>query len=169
MLRPGDAAPDFVLKDHEGKDLRLSSLGARPIVLYFFPRDGFPGCVIESRRFAEIADRLEAHDAQVVGVCLGKVEDNAAFRAEHRLPFPIVSDPEGRVHDLYEAWRTTLFGRIPLAVRRCTYLIDDDGIIRRVYRVVNVLSHARQILKDLDRLKAQNLWGKVSDPPKKQA
>jgi len=160
VLRPGDAAPDFVLKDADGKDVRLSNLGGRPIVLYFYPGDNTPGCTLEAKGFRDQYEAIQAEGAIVVGVSLDDVASHRGFADKCELPFTLLSDPEGRVHDLYESWRTTLLGRSRLAVRRCTFLIDEDGIIRRVYRRVSPLGHARQVVKDLDRLKAQKAWGK---------
>ena len=163
MLRPGDAAPDFVLKDGDGKDVRLSSLGGRPIVLYFYPKDNTPGCTLEAKSFRDHYEDFRSHNAAVVGVSLDEPESHKAFAKKCELPYPLLSDPEGRVHELYEAWqkwRTALVGRSHLAVQRCTFLIDEDGIIRRVYKRVTPLGHARQVLKDLERMKAQKAWGK---------
>lgn len=160
VLKPGDAAPDFVLKDQDGEDLRLSRFAGHPIVLFFYPRDNAPGCALEARGFRDQAETLAEQDARVVGVSLDGPEIHRAFRSRNRLTFPLLSDPDGRVHDLYEAWRTTLFGRRSWAVRRCTYLIDTDGIIRRVYRRANPLLHARQVVKDVRRMAAQRSWGK---------
>lgn len=160
MLKPGDAAPDFVLKDQDGEDLRLSRFAGHPIVLFFYPRDHAPGCTLEVRGLRDQADALAEQDARVVGVSLDDPSDHRAFRDKNGLSFPLLSDPDGRVHDLYEAWRTTLFGRRSWAVRRCTYLIDTDGIIRRVYRSVNPVLHGRQVVKDVRRLAAQRSWGK---------
>lgn len=160
MLREGDAAPDFVLKDSQGTDVRLSSLSGRPIVLYFYPADNTPGCTIEAKRFRDRFEEIASHGATVVGLSMDDPESHCRFQEKHGLPFHLLSDPDGRVHDLYDAWRTTIFGRSPLAVRRCTYIIDPDGIIRRVHKNVNVLTHAQQVLRDLERLKAQKAWPK---------
>lgn len=163
MLRPGDAAPDFVLKDADGRDVRLSTLGG-PMVLYFYPRDDTMGCTLQAKGFRDNFPEIVKRGAKVVGISMDRPERHAAFRDSHGLPFHLLSDPEGRVIDLYEAWRTTLLGRHPIAVRRCTFVIDEDGIIRRVHSNVNPLRHAKQVLKDLERLEAQASWGR-GEPP----
>ena len=160
MLRPGDASPDFVLRDAQGKDVRLSSFSGKPIVLYFYPKDHTPGCTLEAKRFRDAYEDIASHGAVVVGVSLDSSDSHCDFQERHGIPFHLLSDVDGRVHDLYEAWRTTLLGKTSLGVRRCTYLIDGDGIIRKAYARVNVLTHANQVVQDLARLDAQKQWGK---------
>lgn len=160
MLKEGDAAPDFVLKDQDGRDLRLSSFSGRPIVLYFYPKDFTAGCTIQAKGLRDNADALAKHNAIVVGVSLDPPDRHHEFQDACHLDFPLLSDPEGRVHDLYDAWRTTLLGRTPVAVRRCTFVIDHDGIVRAVHANVNVFTHAKNVVKDLDRIAAQESWGK---------
>ncbi len=162
MLRPGDAAPDFVLKDSEGHDVRLSTYSGRPIILYFYPRDNNMASVVQAKSFRDVFSEIKTFDAAVVGVSMD--HDHQPFRDRYEIPFPLLSDRDGRVHDLYDAWRTTLLGKRPIAVRPCTYLIDRDGIIRRAYAHINLLGHGRTVLKDLDRLSAQREWGKKIDP-----
>lgn len=164
MLRPGDAAPDFVLKDADGNDVRLSAFSGHPILLFFYPRDHTAGCTVEAKRLRDAAGAFARHGAQIVGVSMDSTESHCSFRDKHDLPFPLLSDPEGRVHDLYSAWRTHLLGRRSFAVRRCSFLIDGDGIIRVVYRRVRPFGHAKQVLKDLERLEAQESWGKPVPP-----
>ncbi len=159
MLRPGELAPDFVLKDAEGRDVRLSSLSGRPIILYFYPRDNGVVCALEARSLRDQYEEIARRGAVVVGVSLDSPQSHAAFRDEHQIPFYLLSDVDGHVHDLYEAWRTSMLGRKHFAVRRCTYFLDEDGVIVKAYRVINPATHARQIVKDLDRLAAQRSWG----------
>lgn len=167
MLRPGDAAPDFVLKDADGQDIRLSRFGGRPIVLFFYPKDASPGCTVEAKRFRDHMAEISEHEAAVVGVSMDDPDTHATFRDRHELPFYLLSDPDGRVHDLYEAWRTSLLGRRPVAVRRCTFLIDQDGIIRKAYRSVNPWRHASHVIQDLERMSAQRSWGQSRDEKRK--
>ena len=152
MLKEGDAAPDFVLKDSDGKDVRLSALQGGPVVLYFYPKDRTAGCTIEAKAFRDEYDAIAKHAATVVGVSLDDATSHCDFRDKHALPFPLLSDPDGRVHDLYAAWWTTLLGRNYLGVRRCTFIIDGHGIVRKVHKHVNPIGHAKQVLVDLEGL-----------------
>lgn len=158
VLRPGDAAPDWVLRQSTGADLRLSGLAGRPIVLSFFGRIAALPDVMDIRRLRARHDAITARGATLVVVSLDRSEDQARVREEEGLPFLLASDPEGHAVDLYDAWRTMLFGRVPLAVRRCTYLLDAAGIIRNVYRATP-FGTARSIVRDLERLAAQESWG----------
>ena len=162
MLKEGDAAPDFVLWDAQGRPVRLSSFQGRVVALYFYPRDQSAGCTLEACNFRDHHEDLQQRGVQVVGVSLDSVDSHASFREKHNLPFLLLSDTDGRVHDMYGAWHTTLLGRSPLAVRRCTFLIDRDGIIRKVYGHVIPLRHAQQVLKDAEAL---GLVRPVEAPP----
>ncbi|MEK6976308.1 MAG: peroxiredoxin [Candidatus Thermoplasmatota archaeon] len=168
MLKPGDAALDFVLKDQDGHDVRLSSFSGRPIVLFFYPKDLTPGCTIQAKGLRDHMADIAKHNAVVVGVSLDNSERHLEFQETCDLGYPLLSDPEGRVHDLYDAWRTTLLGRSHFGVRRCTFVIDADGIIRAVHATVNVFTHARTIVKDLNRMAAQKPWPRSprkAEPP----
>jgi len=159
VFQPGDAAPDFVLKDAEGVDVRLSSLRG-PIVLYFYPKDNTAGCTIQAKNFRDHYDELVAKGATVVGVSLDSSESHCRVRDRLNLPFHLLSDPDGRVHDVYDAWKTTLFGRSAIGVRRCTFLIDEDGIIRAVFKSVRPWGHAQEVLRQLERLNVHSDWPK---------
>jgi len=152
VLRPGDAAPDFVLDDANGKPVRLSSFAGHPVVLYFYPKDHTAGCTIEAKGFRDHYEAIAASGATVLGVSLDDAAAHCSFRDKHALPYPLLSDPDGRVHELYSAWLTTLFGKRSFAVRRCTFVIDAAGIVRKVYKHVNPIGHAKDVLRDLAAL-----------------
>lgn len=154
MLKPGDAAPDFVLPDADGKPVRLSTFSGKWLVVYFYPRDRTPGCTIEAKGFRDEFEALAEAGVVVVGVSLDDTESHCDFREKYDIPFHLLSDADGRIHDLYDAWRTRLFGRHAIGVRRCTFLVDPQGIIRYVYRVVQPVGHAKAVRAKLESLRS---------------
>lgn len=152
MLKEGDAAPDFVLPDADGKDFRLSTLRGTWIVLYFYPKDRTPGCTLEAKGFRDLETEWAACKARVVGVSLDSTDSHCDFRDRHAISFPLLSDRDGRIHDLYGAWRTRLLGRNAWGVKRCTYLIDPLGIVRKAYPFVQPVGHPKSVLADLKEL-----------------
>lgn len=155
MIPVGDEAPAFTLPSTSGRDVALSDHLGAPVVLYFYPEDHTVGCTIEARRFRDVFESISLHRATILGVSRDNIDNHCAFRDEHQLPFELLSDESGNVHDLYGAWRRTLSGR---AMRRCTYLIGPDGRVAKRYPRVNVMGHARTVVSDLERLGHDHGW-----------
>jgi thioredoxin-dependent peroxiredoxin len=150
MLRVGDRAPDFTLQSDTGDAIRLSSLRGRPVVLYWYPRDDTPGCTREACSFRDAYAEFSGAGVVVLGVSTDSHESHQAFRSKYTLPFPLLSDPDHRVAEQYGVWRRR-FGIGPQRIRRVTFLIDADGIIRRIWpRVINPQAHAGEILHSLE-------------------
>lgn len=150
QVKEGDAAPDFELLSTSGKQVRLSGLRGAPVVLYFYPEDHTPGCTLEAKGFRNYFDGISLHKAAILGVSQDNHENHCGFRDKHALPFELLSDEDGDVHDLYGAWQRTLLGKT--RVRRCTFLLDPDGRVAKVYPKVNPLGHPRQVVADLEDL-----------------
>ncbi len=140
MLQNNDEAPEVTATDHDGDTVTLNF--AEPTVLYFYPRDGTPGCTIEAEGFdAELVAYRDSGVA-VYGVSTDDVESHAAFRRENDLDVDLLADPNGAVTD---AFGVTVEGG---AAERVTCVLAD-GEVRRVYRGVDPDGHARQVLHDL--------------------
>ncbi len=122
----GDQAPDFTLPGATGEPLRLSSLRGRKVVLFFYPRDGMPGCTAQACGLRDAYADFLAAGAQVVGISSDSVASHRRFAAAHALPFPILSDPGGALRRRYGA--TTAVS--PLVPGRVTYLLDEHGVVR---------------------------------------
>jgi peroxiredoxin Q/BCP len=139
-------APSFAAPDQSGEVVRLEELAGRPIVLYFYPRDGTPGCTAEACAFRDAWDRLAATGAHVVGVSDDSVESHRAFADEHGLRFPLLADPERRIIDAYGV-------RSPMGFAlRVTFIIDGEGIVRRVFRDVDPAVHVDEVVAALEEL-----------------
>jgi thioredoxin-dependent peroxiredoxin len=131
-LRVGDAAPAFDAQGSGGRRWRLADLAGRPFVIYFYPEDETPGCIAEACGYRDRWAEFEALGVPVLGVSRDDAASHEAFARNRGLPFALLSDPDGALHDAYGAW---MLGRLP---RRISYLVDARGRIAAAFD-----SHAR--------------------------
>ena len=130
MLPLHAPAPDFDATLDTGGAFRLSQLrGEKNVVLYFYPRDFSSGCTAQACSFRDSYSEIRDHDAVIIGVSGDSAESHRDFKEAHTLPFPIISDPDGRLRNLYEVRSV-----IPLLRPRVTYVIDKQGIIQAAFR-----------------------------------
>jgi peroxiredoxin Q/BCP len=126
MLKAGDKAPDFTLPDQDGNAFSLHTLlGDGPVVLYFYPADFTPGCTKEACSIRDMHDEIAAAGMRVVGVSPQDANSHAQFRDKHGLPFTLVADPDKVAVQAYD-----VDGPLGIGVRRATFLIGPDGVIR---------------------------------------
>src|SRR6266566_1220421 len=145
-LAPGEPAPTFTLKDHEGARHRLEDYRGRWVVLYFYPKDDTPGCTTEACNFRDDLPKLRALGVQILGVSVDSVQSHAAFSAKYSLPFPLLADADGDVAKRYGA----LWGIWPIRfAKRHTFIVDPTGRIARIYRDVKPEQHSREVMEDM--------------------
>jgi peroxiredoxin Q/BCP len=148
LVPEGVQAPDFSVRAHDGQEVSLSKLRGRAVVLYFYPKDGTPGCTVEAEQFTASHADIEAAGAVVLGVSSDDNDSHAEFAQEHGLPFLLLPDED---HALARAYGVkTTFGM----AQRVTFLIDRAGVVARVYEDVTPKKHAAEILAELQRLNA---------------
>jgi peroxiredoxin Q/BCP len=153
-LTEGAKAPDFELQGQDGP-IRLADYAGKPLVLYFYPKDDTSGCTREALDFTALADDFQSAGAAVLGVSKDSVKSHAKFIEKHGLTVPLGSDPEGAVVERYGAWvEKSMYGRKYMGIDRSTFLIDGQGVIRRVWRKVKVPGHAEAVLKAVKELTA---------------
>jgi peroxiredoxin Q/BCP len=150
MVVEGERAPGFTLEADDGRQVSLKDYLGKKVVLYFYPKDNTPGCTTEAVEFRDVADEFEKQGAVIVGVSKDTVKSHQKFKEKHDLPFTLLSDPEGKVLDLYGVWKKkSLYGRTFMGTERTTFLIDDKGVVVKVYRKVKAKGHAQTCLLDL--------------------
>lgn len=150
MLNVGDKAPDFTLKDGEGKDVTLSSFLGKKIVLYFYPKDNTPGCTTEACAFRDVYDYILAKGAVVIGISGDSSVSHKKFAEKFNLPFYLLSDPDRKVLESYSAiGEKKLYGKVFMGILRMTYIIDEKGIIMKAFPKVSPKEHAKEILDSL--------------------
>jgi thioredoxin-dependent peroxiredoxin len=147
MLNEGDKAPDFNLPTDTGR-VSLAALKGKAVVLFFYPKDDTPGCTTESIGFSQAKADFEAAGAVVIGVSKDTAAKHGKFRAKHGLTVELGSDADSDVIERYGAWvEKKLYGREYMGIDRSTFLIDGEGVIRRVWRKVKVPGHVQQVLE----------------------
>ncbi len=146
-------APNFELKDQDGKTHTLKDYAGRWLVLYFYPRDNTPGCTAQACAFRDGRDLIAELGAEVVGVSKDSVKSHAKFRERHDLNFTILSDESTETIQAFGSWKLKKFmGREFMGISRDTYLIDPKGNIVKKYEGVNPRTSFKEIYDDLKEL-----------------
>lgn len=145
---PGSMAPSFSALDQAGKARTVEEFRGRPLVLFFYPADGSPGCTKEACAFRDAWQRYEAANVAVVGVSTNDVSSHAKFAAEHNLPFALLADTEQQVMRAYGVKSTMGFAQ------RVSILVDADGRVVRVWPDVDPGVHATEVLAAVSALPA---------------
>lgn len=146
-LEPGDKAPAFSLTRDGGDTISLAGLKGRKVVLYFYPKDDTPGCTTEAIDFTRLTDEFAKAGTDVIGVSRDSVAKHEKFAAKHKLGVALGADEDGTVTEAYGVWQEkSLYGKKYMGIQRATFLIDGDGVIRRVWPKVSVKGHADEVL-----------------------
>jgi len=154
-IEAGQKAPDFTLPADDGSKIKLSGLRGQPVVLYFYPRDDTPGCTREACSFRDRKSEIADLGAKVLGVSPDDVESHGQFRDKFQLNFPLLADTAHKVAEKYGAWREKVrFGKKSMGIQRSTFLIDADGIVRKVWKSVDVDGHDEAVIAALKAVQA---------------
>ena len=150
-LAEGATAPDFTMKDSEGKAIKLSDLkGKKDVVVYFYPKDFTPGCTMEATEFSRDYKKFKDAGIEIVGVSPDDEESHDKFRRKMGMPYPLVADTEKEVSKSYGVYGMKSFmGREYMGVNRSTFLIDKTGKVARVFRKVKPAGHSKEVFEAL--------------------
>jgi len=152
LVAVGDEAPDFTLESDEERQVSLKDFRGKKVVLYFYPKDGTTGCTTEALEFKDAAGQFAKKGAVILGISKDSVVSHQKFREKHQLPFTLLSDPPAKVLNEYGVWKEkVLYGRKFMGTERTTFLIDEKGIIRKIYTKVKPEGHAQACLLDLTK------------------
>jgi peroxiredoxin Q/BCP len=148
-LQAGDEAPGFTLPDHDGKPVSLADFKGQQVVVYFYPKDMTSGCTAEACQFNDNLQQFSAAKVAVLGISPDGAESHRRFRAEHGLSFPLLTDADHAVMEAYGAWgEKTLYGKKSVGVIRSTFLVDEEGRVRRAWYSVKANGHAEKVLAE---------------------
>lgn len=145
MISQGEAAPDFTLAAHHGGAVSLKSFRGAKVLLWFYVEAGTPGCTLEGRSFRDHKSYFDESNIRVVGISFDTPEDNGAFAAKHQFGFPLLSDTDHAAAIAYGAC-SGANARYP---DRVSFLIDEHGMIEKVYDQVDPRDHPARVLADI--------------------
>lgn len=149
----GDTAPDFDLPVDGGGRQNLAALRGKKVVLYFYPKDDTPGCTMEAKDFRDHLADFEAEGAVILGASKDSVKKHDKFKEKYCLPFSLLSDEEVTLCTSYGVWvEKSMYGKKYMGIERATFLIDQHGIIRNIWRKVKVKDHVKEVLEAVKSL-----------------
>lgn len=147
-IEPGDTAPDFTLTDQDGASVSLRDLRGTGVILYFYPAAMTPGCTTQACDFRDSLSSLTGAGYTVLGISRDTPEKLREFRERDGLTFPLLSDPDHAVHELYGAWgEKQNYGKTITGVLRSTFVIDPDGVVVQAMRNVKATGHVARLRK----------------------
>ena len=148
-LKIGDKAPNLNIPNQSGENISLENYVGKKLVIFFYPKDMTPGCTAESCDLRDNYNKLLEEGYEVLGISCDNQKSHQKFIEKYNLPFDLASDEEQEVVKAYDVWGPKKFmGREYMGISRITYIIDENGVIEKVYEKVSVKSHARDILND---------------------
>jgi peroxiredoxin Q/BCP len=146
-LKEGDKAPAFSGKDQNGKKVTLSELKGKKVVLYFYPEDDTPTCTIQACNLRDNFALLKKHGFEVIGVSPNDEKSHKKFEAKFSLPFTLLADADHAIINKYGVWgEKQMFGNKYMGVHRTTFVIDEKGVISKIFLRPKNKQHAEEIV-----------------------
>lgn len=146
-------APDFELPATGGKTFKLNALRGQTVVLYFYPKDNTPGCTTEGQQFRDLHPQFIKTGSAVYGISRDTLKSHESFKAKMGFPFDLLSDTDEVACKLFDVIRMkNMYGKQVRGIQRSTFIIDDNGMIRREWRGVKVPGHAQEVLEFVKNL-----------------
>ena len=147
-LKSGDTAPDFSATKQNGQTINLKDYRGKKVVLYFYPKDNTPGCTTQACNLRDNYTLLKRQGYEIIGISQDSEKSHQKFIEKESLPFDLISDVDHKVHNLYGTWDLKKFmGKEYDGVHRTTFIIDEDGVIEKVFSKVKTKDHTNQILE----------------------
>lgn len=146
-LSVGDKIPDLTLPANGGREVGFKDYKGKKLVVYFYPKDNTPGCTQEGQDYRDLYKQFQKAGADIVGISKDSVKSHDNFIAKYEFPFTLLADTEGKACDAFGAIvEKSLYGRKYMGIDRCTWLFDDKGKLRQIWRGVKVKGHAAAVL-----------------------
>jgi len=149
-IKEGSPAPQFKGMNQDGEEIALDDFSGKNVVLYFYPKDDTPGCTKEACSLRDKISALKSKNAVIIGVSTDSIDSHKRFVDKFNLPFHLIADTNKEIITTYGTWgEKSMYGRKYEGILRHTFVIDPDGIIKRIFTKVKPASHAEQVLSVL--------------------
>lgn len=149
-LKEGIKAPDFKLMGSDNKEHSLSDYLGKKVIVYFYPKDNTPGCTIEANDFSYNIERIKELNAVVLGISRDSLSSHKNFCNKYSLAFTLLSDEDQNVSRMYDVIKEkNMYGKKIIGIERSTFIIDEKGIIKKIFRKVKVDGHVENIIDEL--------------------
>lgn len=149
----GTHAPAFSVNAHDGQTVTLAALKGTIVILYFYPKDDTPGCTTEAKDFSDLGESFAKAGARVFGISRDSAASHCKFIAKHALSITLLCDEDGVMCHDYGVWvEKSMYGKNYMGIERTTLLIDQKGIIVRIWPKVSVKNHAAEVLAAVQAL-----------------
>ena len=150
MLNQNTKAPEIMLNDKDGNIVKLSDFIGKKVIVYFYSKDNTPGCTRQAAAFTSAYEEYKKLGIEVIGISKDSEASHDKFVRKYGLPFILLSDTELKTIKDYDVWKEKkMYGKTSMGVERTTYLIDEDGIIEKVWKKAKPDTNASEILEYL--------------------
>jgi peroxiredoxin Q/BCP len=150
----GDSVSAINFTATSGIQTNFADYSGKWLVIYFYPKDNTPGCTIEGCGFRDKYNDFQSNNALIFGVSKDKLASHEKFKAKKEFPFELISDEDASLCKAFDTIKLkSMFGKQIQGIERCTFLIDPSGVVRHIWRKVNVLGHVNDVFKTLELLK----------------
>ena len=147
MIGENEVVPDVALESPDGRTISPADFRGNKLVLYFYPKDDTSGCTAEAQAFSALAEEFEKAGTWVLGVSKDAAKSHRKFTEKYGLKVPLATDPDGSVCEAFGTWvEKSMYGRKYMGIDRATFLVDRDGVVKRIWRKVKVPGHAEDVL-----------------------
>jgi peroxiredoxin Q/BCP len=150
MLKIGNIAPDFILKNEKAEEISFKDFKGKKVVLYFYPKDDTSGCTAEACDFRNNVKVFKKHNTIIIGISKDSVQSHLKFKEKFELPFTLLSDESTEVIKKYGVWKEkSMYGKKYFGIERTTFIIDENGVIDKIFQKVNVKGHVEEVLLNI--------------------
>ena len=143
----GQPVPPFSIAATSGKTLQLSDFLGKKLILYFYPKDSTPGCTTEGQAFRDHIAEFQQLNTEILGVSRDSLKSHENFKSKHCFPFELLSDSDEQLCQLFDVIKMkNMYGKQVRGIERSTFLLDENGVLVKEWRKVQVKTHIAEIL-----------------------